>query len=99
MRELRSLDYKNVFSIYCLVVARKNKFSLMFIPTWCWHHVNKVIKEKMGCQFARICYLKFDIKIDGKPVKSRVPVFCLHVVYSPELAEEKILYPDNISII
>lgn len=35
-------------------------------------------------------YLKFDTKLNGKPVKSRLPVFCLHVVYLPDLAQEKI---------
>lgn len=34
--------------------------------------------------------LKFDTKLNGKPVKSRLPVFCLHVVYLPDLAQEKI---------
>ena len=35
-------------------------------------------------------FLKFDTKLNGKPVKSRLPVFCLHVVYLPDLAQEKI---------
>lgn len=40
---------------------------------------------------SNICYnLKFDTKLNGKPVKSRLPVFCLHVVYLPDLAQEKI---------
>ena len=31
------------------------------------------------------CYLKFDTKINGKPLKSRLPMFCLYVVYSSDL--------------
>ncbi len=34
--------------------------------------------------------LKFDTKHNGKPVKSRLPVFCLHVVYRSDLNVEKI---------
>ena len=30
-------------------------------------------------------YLKFYTKGNGKPVKSRLPAFCLHVVYRPDL--------------
>ena len=35
--------------------------------------------------------LKFDTKSSGKPVKSRLPVFCLYVVYLPDLKQEKFL--------
>ena len=34
--------------------------------------------------------LKFDTKTNGKPVKSRLPAFCLHVVYSSDLDMKKI---------
>lgn len=30
------------------VMVKRNKFFLMVIPTWYQHHVNYVIKEKMG---------------------------------------------------
>ena len=33
--------------------------------------------------------LKFYTKSNGKPVKSRLPVFRLHVVYRPDLTMEK----------
>ena len=32
--------------------------------------------------------LKFYTKSNGKPVESRLPVFCLHVVYRPDLMVE-----------
>lgn len=34
-------------------------------------------------------YLKFDTEFNGKPVKSRLPVFCLYVVYLLDLIKEK----------
>jgi len=33
--------------------------------------------------------LKFDTKHNGKPVKSRLPVFFLHVVFSLDFMKEK----------
>ena len=44
---------------------------------------NAIIKKYLN--------LKFDTKSSGKPVKSRLPVFCLYVVYLPDLKQEKFL--------
>ena len=40
--------------------------------------------------FVFVYNLKFDTKHNGKPAKSRLPVFFLHVVFSLDFMKEKI---------